>query len=333
MGCGSLGAAVKYVRWDDTIGVSYPSSGSTVGAFFTDPSPYQALIDTWMTTEAALSLAQAQAIKSDLVAAIFNYKRTEPIAYNIAAGNFSWDCSDESLNAMTMAMVSAQNSGMVSATNSALSTIAGQINSAFSTGFTSVNNAIVALVNEINAAFSSVASATTTVINSVIGNINSALSTLTGDVNSEQSGFVSEINAMVGPNTGATIGTINYAIANPSAVNQISAPSSYSSPTVPTTTEGAAGISDESATAPAITGTSINGADALGNMQWTPIGRTNPVTLTGTEFAGLVASIVIRRASLITSKATMLASIAAASSVTNVAAFDATFVGAGGWPY
>lgn len=122
---------------------------------FTDPSPYQSLLNSWITAAASasppLQLAQAQQLKKDLVEAIFHHKRRLPYTY----GAWQYDARDEALANMSMltegnATVSSDSSALVTAINTAFSTITGQINGTVVAGanaMVSANNGSAAAVN------------------------------------------------------------------------------------------------------------------------------------------------------------------------------------------
>lgn len=107
MSC-TMPSGIQWAAWNETQGVSIPSSGIQIQTTFTDPSPYQALVNAWITAQAAatpaLSLAQAQAIKSAMAADIFKVQRQAQISYAIGSTDYNWDCSDESVGAMGLAL-------------------------------------------------------------------------------------------------------------------------------------------------------------------------------------------------------------------------------------
>jgi hypothetical protein len=113
MDCSSLPESVIYVIWNEAgDGFVESNTGVALRTSFSDPSPYQPLIDDWMTAMAAatpaLTVAQAQVVKVELVEALFEAYRIAPIAYSVAAApGASWDASDEGVAALTLALFSA----------------------------------------------------------------------------------------------------------------------------------------------------------------------------------------------------------------------------------
>ena len=133
--CTSLDANIRFVEWTGNTGeIVYTSISNQVT--FTDPSPYQNLINLWMNGASSanvINLAQAQSIKSDMIVDLANFKRQEPITFSVTAGNLSWDASDPSVARMGLQ----------------LSTVFSNVNSFF----LSVNTAFANIVNQIQSAY------------------------------------------------------------------------------------------------------------------------------------------------------------------------------------
>ena len=131
------------------------ASGATAGASTTLRSAGTQFSGTvpagftpWDGPTVLMTLAQAQAIKSSLITAIFNSKRQSAFAYTVSAGAYSWDCSDQALIAFNMAYTEALLSGestafgtlfaqlvnVISATNTALNRVLGGNAGSVSTG-------------------------------------------------------------------------------------------------------------------------------------------------------------------------------------------------------
>jgi len=404
-----LATNVKYVQWEEAaLGLIVYNGEAPTFQPFSDPSPYQPSINAWMSSAAGLALtpalqatasiplltlAQAQQIKAELIEAIYDSKRQSAIQFAVSSGDagydagvvaaspggvYNWDCSDESLNAMSMALASAilsgtnstvtgLNSSLVDAINGALSTLKGQINTALSSLATGINNALGSLLNnaanalqefdnELNSGMQSTIGSLAEAFPNLANAINDAFSSLVSEINSAlSSGFsqsFSQINSAIGsPNGGALQGTINY------NVEQISSGNPQFVVTIPNITDevsvpvagvtlngsantgnsgweiGSPGISSSGVgvSAPSIEGVSLDNesSSVLGSVQWIPIGQSAPVTMTGEEYSALVAAIVSRRASLNQSRQTLLASLAAKTTVSQVVSFDAT----AGWPF
>ena len=182
----ALASNIEFVTWGGNSGFIWFNDRAGVNAELTDPSPYQPFVNLWLTAAEtatpALTLAQAQQIKSDFVDAIFTTKRQSPIAFTVSAGAFSWDCSDESVTQMSLALGSAttsQTGSLVSSTNTAFSGLSGSVDSS-----------------------------------SLVSAINTALGTVVSQANTALGNLVLEIVAAIGPTDGSVAGTINYAIIN-----------------------------------------------------------------------------------------------------------------------
>lgn len=92
-----LAANVEIVAWDGKEGQIEYNDRPRVMEGFTDPSPYNALINGWLNAAVVapqpLTLAQARKIKLDFIEAIFVYKRKVPYTY---VGH-NWPTDDESM--------------------------------------------------------------------------------------------------------------------------------------------------------------------------------------------------------------------------------------------
>jgi hypothetical protein len=135
--CSSLPANVEIVVYQEIEGKVEYNDRPSVRTRFTDPSPYQTLLNSWMTAAAALApplqLDQAKQIKIDLVEAIFHHKRRLPFI----SGPWQYDARDESVANLEVLIrgtstVGSSSSGLIANINVALSTITGQINSVHS---------------------------------------------------------------------------------------------------------------------------------------------------------------------------------------------------------
>jgi hypothetical protein len=136
--CAALPANVEMVVYNEIDGKIEYNDRPSVRIAFTDPSPYQTLLNSWITAAAALTpalqLAQAKQVKNDLIDAIMHHKRRLPYTQ----GAYQFDARDDNVLALqqlvsTTASVSASSSGIVASVNTALSTITSQINAVHST--------------------------------------------------------------------------------------------------------------------------------------------------------------------------------------------------------
>jgi hypothetical protein len=93
----------------------------------------EAAIDTAI---ASASLALAQQSKSAFIDGIFNALRQAPIAYTVSAGAYSWDATDESVAALTLAVLSA----LVTGCTSAFAALIADVNATFAALVSDIEN-------------------------------------------------------------------------------------------------------------------------------------------------------------------------------------------------
>ena len=107
---------------------------------FIDVIPYAPLFQQFLTLmqAKALLLPQAKKVQIELIAEIFEGKRQAPFYYPVAAGNYTWDATDETLYASTAA-------GLQNAI-AKINEVAQQLNS-FIPGLIASINLIVAAAN------------------------------------------------------------------------------------------------------------------------------------------------------------------------------------------
>jgi len=130
--CSALPANVGIVVYQEVNGKLEYNDRPPLRTPFTDPSPYQALINSWINYFAAqtppLTLAQARQVKSDLVEGIFHSKRRLPYTYN----SWQYEATDEAVSNLDLLV---QQTLTVSVTG---------------TYTTAVNNALAQLTSDIN---------------------------------------------------------------------------------------------------------------------------------------------------------------------------------------
>jgi hypothetical protein len=124
----ALGSTVALIVWDGLGGEIENTDGPAVRTTFTDPSPYQPLLNAWMTKVAAatppLTLAQAKSIKSALVNAIYEAKRTAPIT----SGGQTYEATNEAVTAMAAALTWGDFAALTAAINASIGTLATRVN-------------------------------------------------------------------------------------------------------------------------------------------------------------------------------------------------------------
>jgi hypothetical protein len=76
-------------------------------------------------TTPAPPLSAARSAKSGLVAGIFNSLRVQPIAYTVGSNAYTWDASDESINALNGALIA----GVITALGSSFTDLATNLSS------------------------------------------------------------------------------------------------------------------------------------------------------------------------------------------------------------
>ena len=349
MDVSSLPSNIEVVAWRGNSGIIEYNDRPRVLTLFTDPSPYQSLVNAWMTAQAAaspaLTLAQAKAIKSDFVDGIFAGKRIAPVAY----AGFYWDASDESVLAMlqslavgTLGAVEDSSGGIVGEVNTALGQIIGQVNTALGRADT----AFATVASRVNAALGTLAYQGNVAIATVVSNANGAFSGTASDINGSIVARYSAANVNAAADRAnsygiswayggrdATGGLTDFTVtlANPKAIASISNPEMTS-------------LAARSFDGASMAGTSIAGPDGVGSVNpsagtistvgsaitvnWIPLGYTSPVALSLDQFSGLVSTISARRGGLHYVRLIKKAAIAALTQVSDVVSYDATV----GWP-
>lgn len=128
MNFSALASTIALIVWDGVIGGIEYTDGPAVRTIFTDPSPYQPLLNSWMTSVAAMSppltLAQAKSIKSALVAAIYSARRQAPFT----SGGITYEATDEAITAMAAALNWSDFAALTSAINSSIGPLPSNIN-------------------------------------------------------------------------------------------------------------------------------------------------------------------------------------------------------------
>jgi hypothetical protein len=261
-------SGLQYVIYNDGKGEIEAATGVGIRTTFADPSPYQTYLNSWLTAAAAaapaLTLAQAQQIKTEMVKAIFDAKRQSALAYTVSAGAYSWDCSDQAIIALNTAFAVAMQGGV------------------------------------------------TTALSDLITAIDAALTLLNSNCLGNDLGL------------GLAITVLSAAVSAGTVV--LDAGSIVLPANVPAANQAAAGLEGNIVrnSAP-----SLGAADAVPvAMSWTPIGHAI-VSLTSIDASGLMSAIATRRAAALLAEQTLIANIAALTTVAQVVAFDVT----AGWPF
>lgn len=125
--CSALPANVDVVSYVEIEGRIEYNDRPAVREVFTNPAPYQPLINAWMTALPGLTLTLAKAVKKDLVDGIYHHKRRLPFAY----GPWLYDARDEAVTYDTLLLDNTKtvsSTGIIDAINNAIATIVSRIN-------------------------------------------------------------------------------------------------------------------------------------------------------------------------------------------------------------
>ena len=142
--CSALPANVAMIVWHDDIGKIEYNDRPAMRTDFTDPSPYIPFLNAWMTAFSTqvppLQLPQAKKVKTDLVEALYDYKRREPYTYG-----WVYDANDEAVMFMnsTLANILSDTGGpgsLVPSINNTFHSLTLQLNPIFTTINTNANN-------------------------------------------------------------------------------------------------------------------------------------------------------------------------------------------------
>jgi hypothetical protein len=185
-----LPANVSVVEWKSGVGEIEYDDRPRLRENFIDVTPYCPFFQQFMTLLPRITVAQAKKIQCDLIDVLFDSKRQMPYAYNIAAGNFTWDATDGTVAGMSIATIPQLIQNL---TGTSDSTVVGKLNT---------------LVDEINAKIVNPG-------NQLKGEINSGVVTPGNQNKDAGNGLVSEINSDVVNVANALVAEINSDIVSP----------------------------------------------------------------------------------------------------------------------
>jgi len=135
----SVASGTAYVVFLGDNGQTEPT-GLPIRTSITDPSPYQTCVNNWLTAAAAaspaLTLAQAQTIKSNLVNTIFKSYERASISYL----SYNWDCSPDAIAAMT-AMAATLGNGAIALAMQAVYNVGKSVDGSVSAGLFNASGA------------------------------------------------------------------------------------------------------------------------------------------------------------------------------------------------
>lgn len=156
--CSSVSSAIKYVIWNENgSGFIEPATGVALRTSFNDPSPYQGMINAWISAQVAagITLPQAKAIKTSFINSIYLSKRKLPVTVTTTAGTLAWDATESAISQLSMLSAFAASVS----TNTVIAAVISNVNS------------VVGMVN----ANGSVGNALITNSNSIAGTLNSLI--------------------------------------------------------------------------------------------------------------------------------------------------------------
>jgi len=338
--CSSVPADVYLIRWWGTKGeILYNHDARLpIRDKFTDITPYIDLFNQWMSLAESsppqpsppISLSQAQSVKVDIIAALFNSKRQAPFHYPVAAGDYSWDASDATMQASTVPAI--QN------LNAKVNEIAGKIN----TAIPALNSAGQSTVGQVN--------------NTVVGGGNTLSNAVNINIVEQVNALVNEINSKIAAPEISIYTEFNSNVANPQAGNvaRLSADlqTSGQSAGPDLITCAAPGLDGALTAFASLSGScsasylSTNAlsvgnyfsditdtwtvswapvANVAGSTQsWVPVGATAPVNVTPTEQAAIIQGIANRTNTLTQTMNLKTNQVNALTSVQDVINYDVT---------
>jgi hypothetical protein len=297
---------------------------------FIDIIPYAPLFQQFLTKLKAknLLLPQAKKVQIDLINQVFESKRQAPFHYPVAAGDYWWDASDETMGASTNAAL--QNT--IAKLNEVISRLNALVTSL-------LNGQLIAEINSniVNGVNSNVVGGSNSVIvavgNSLVSHINSQIVGPTNSALSEHNAYhkdignhlITYVNGTMIPNLQRTDMGGGTAFAAAPGMGQ----GASFGETMSDNTSWCSGIGDGFGNL-----SGINGVNALGwstiasvaasNQQWIPIGATAPVNVTPAEQAAIMSGIAARTNDLNLKRNTKIAEVNALTTVDDVIAYDVT---------
>lgn len=168
----SLDSSIWMVQWIDGKGeierqVDIDTNDNGLREKFIDIIPYAPFFQQFLELCPLLTLTQAKKVDIDLIREIFESKRQAPFHYPVAAGDYYWDATDETLFASTAAGL--QN------TITSLNTVISELNRIVA-GFNSVDQTFTQQANDsFNGLASNGDSLVSWITNNVVGMFNTYL--------------------------------------------------------------------------------------------------------------------------------------------------------------
>lgn len=302
----SIPSDVVIIQWRDGIG-EIEKVGNGLRENFIDITPYCDFFQVFLPKVTSLGLDQAKKVQNDLIREIYESKRQAPYHHSVAAGDYWWDATDQTLISSTVPAIqnlTATLNSLISKTNAVVSALKG-----VDASLTVQGNSLCSTIN------SYIATPGTTAFGSI--------AIIFAEVNTR---IVNHLNNTVLGTYGDTINTINNKLrsdgtgAGPGLTGNIAHASAIESFSGVMTTipgmfaPGAASWTDQASVSTA-------------TIQWIPIGGTVAVAVTLAEQAAILNGIAARSNDLQMKKTTKIGEVNALITIPEVIAYDVTM----GW--
>ena len=350
-----LSADIWMVQWANGKGeierqIDIDTNDNGLRETFADIVPYCHYFQQFLARCPLLTIEQAKKVQIDLIDEVYNSKRQEPFCYEIAAGDYCWNATDETLFSSTAAGL--QNAtATLNALIDKVNSLAAQINARVVDG---VNTRVVAPGNSI------VTQVNTNIVNgvnTVINGVNGIFVALEAELANDFSLLASEINGeitLVGNQTighlnTTVLGTFNGGPGGPETVNQRLRNTTPAGP-APSVYGLTAEIAHNGFTFGAVNNYTISTYSIAGSIsaivaafsditaiswtdqghvpvataEWIPIGATEPVPVTPAEQAAILAGISARAADLNVTRNVKIGEVNALDEIDDVIAYDVT---------
>jgi hypothetical protein len=314
---------IERIEFDDE---NHASNLNGLREIVIDIAPYAPLFQQFLERlkPQALLLPQATKVQTDLIREIFESKRQAPYHYPVAAGDYWWDATDESLFSSTagglqtttaklnevidrlnglIGLITSSLVNPLNANNPIHTNLIAQINANICN---QLNAIFVALANEVSTNITQIGNLTITHINNTVLGASDGGNTVNGKLHAT---FFSS------PDPGfyaASPGLQTYDIAH--NANTFGGINTYSLSGV-----GPGAYSVFSA----IPWTNVAHVSPA-NAAWIPVGATAPVNVTPAEQAAIMAGIAARTADLNVKKNTKIGQVNALTDIDAVIAYDVT---------
>ena len=314
-----------------------------------DILPYCPYFQDFLEMLPWLTITQAKKVQVDLINEVYNSKRQMPYHYPVAAGDYWWDATDDTLYSSTAAGL--QNTiASLNAVIDKLNTLVGSINAIDATIVQGVN----AQMSTINTGISAIGNVLIGQVNVMIAEINSDIVDATNNaLNTADSYYADPGNALVNYINGVMLGTfgdgantINNKLqhglvgSNPDiwAAVGLGAPNSpvnivassvgfshnpYRTFYISSITPGTFNNVSNIVSGGPIPWTNL-GHVTVANAQWIPVGSTVPVNVTPTEQAAIMNGIAARTNDLNIKRNIKIGEVNALTTLSAVIAYDVT---------